>query len=70
MDVGPMEPCPYTKSGKHETNALIPSDDEHDLTIWCAHCGSMRRVPATGSLWKGSPLDDWPASEMKLTKES
>ena len=59
-----MDPCPHRDSGKHELNALIPSDDDRDLTLFCGHCGAMRRVPATGSLWKGSPLDDWPANEI------
>lgn len=49
-DVPPMDACPFSKSGRHELLALIPSDDEHDLTLFCAACGGMRRVPATGAI--------------------
>ena len=65
MDLGPLEPCPYSKSGKHNTHIVIPSDDDRDLTLLCGNCMTMRRVPASGSLRQGSPLDDWPASEIK-----
>lgn len=49
-DVAPMEPCPVGKNGRHELSAIIPEDDTRDLTLFCSHCGALRRRPVTGSL--------------------
>lgn len=61
-DIAPMEPCPADKRGRHELSAIIPDDDTRDLTLFCSHCGALRRRPVTGPL---SPvLDDLDADEI------
>ena len=54
-DIAPMEPCPY-KRGRHELGAVIPEDDDRELTLFCTHCGAMRRRPVSGPLTQA--LDD------------
>ena len=58
-DVPPMDPCPYTKSGRHEIMVITPGTDDGDLTFVCHGCGAIRRVPAVGGIQV--PLDDQPA---------
>lgn len=68
-DVPPLSaPCPNTK-GRHDFNAVIPGEDTGDVTLWCSFCGAMRRVPANGSLFAGTPLDDWPANDVRVIAE-
>lgn len=55
-DVGPLAPCPSGKRGRHHLAAILPGDDEHDVTLYCEACGTLRRMPATGALT--SSLDD------------
>lgn len=50
----PMEPCPYHPKGRHEMNAIVPDNDEHDFILFCAHCGAIRREPVTPL----APVDD------------
>lgn len=65
-DTAPMEPCPYDKRGRHELTAIIPDDDTQDLTLFCSHCGALRRRPVNGSL---TPvLDDLSADEIRLLR--
>ena len=40
-----MDPCPYTKSGKHSLMAIIPEDHAHPLTLACTWCGMSARYP-------------------------
>lgn len=55
-DLGPLDRCPYSKKGAHHLAAIIPGDDDHDVTFYCEWCGALRRLPATGALT--SSLDD------------
>lgn len=55
MNLPPLDPCPYGKGGRHELGVVTPDDDDHDMTMFCTHCGTVRRVPVTGAL---SSLDD------------
>ena len=59
-DIAPMEPCPVGKRGAHELSVIIPENDDQDLTLFCCHCGALRRRPVTGSL---SPVLDNLTSE-------
>jgi hypothetical protein len=52
-----LPPCPYTKSGRHELNAILPSEDDKPATLFCAGCGTTR----TFSLALPIALDDLPA---------
>ena len=63
-DIGPMEPCPHTKAGRHALNAILPEDSDHDMTLFCEWCGAMRRVPVSGALYVGS-LDGLTAAQIK-----
>lgn len=56
-DLGPLDPCPFDKRGRHHLVAVLPGDDEHDVTLYCESCGSLRRMPASGSL--STSLDDF-----------
>lgn len=56
-----MAPCPYSKRGEHCIAAITPGEDSGDLTFFCSACGQTRRMPASGSMLAGTPLDDWPA---------
>lgn len=56
LDIGPMQRCPFTKSGRHNVCVVTPGDDDGDLTLFCAVCCSIRRVPAKGAI--SVPLDD------------
>lgn len=55
-DLGPMAPCPNGKKGQHNLCAVIPDNDDNDLTLFCDRCGMVRRMPVNGAL--SVPLDD------------
>ena len=64
MDLPSMDPCPHGKKGRHQLAAIIPGDDEHDITLYCEQCGALRRAPATGPVL-AERLDDLSAEEIK-----
>lgn len=64
MDVPAMDPCPCTKSGRHEIGAVIPESSDGDLTFYCQRCCAIRRVPASGGLL-AARLDDLDAERIR-----
>jgi hypothetical protein len=64
MDLPAMARCPRGKKGAHQIAAIVPGDDEHDITLYCEHCGALRRAPATGELMV-SRLDDLDAETIE-----
>jgi hypothetical protein len=58
FDVPPMDPCPVTKTGKHNLAVITLGEDDGDITLSCHICGAIRRVPAKGAI--AIPLDDMP----------
>lgn len=64
MDYPAMDKCPIGKRGRHELNAVLPDDADKDMTLFCAHCGALRRVPVTGALF-ASRLDDLTPAEIE-----
>ena len=59
-----MEQCTVNKNGRHELSAVIPEDSDHDMTLFCSHCGALRRVPVSGALT--ASLDDLDAGAIRL----
>jgi hypothetical protein len=57
MDLRPLPPCPCSRTGSHDLSAIVPSEDDGDVTLFCDHCGIVRRLPVKGAL--GRPLDDY-----------
>jgi hypothetical protein len=48
MDLPALPRCKRTKGGAHDLAAIVPGDDDHDLTLYCTACGALRRLPASG----------------------
>jgi hypothetical protein len=63
MDLPALEPCPYGRKKRHAIEAILPGDDDHDITLFCHYCGTLRRAAATGDLLV-SRLDDKTAEEI------
>lgn len=61
-DLPPLEPCPYSDDKRHKMFAIVPGDDDGDITLYCERCVAIRRVPASGSL--GGSLDGLTADEI------
>ena len=53
--IGPLPSCPVGKRGRHALAAIFSSEANHDLTLFCEWCGTVRRFPMTGDI--GAPLD-------------
>lgn len=64
MDAGPIAPCLTGKNGRHAGTLVLPETSEGDLTIICAHCFAIRRVPMAGGLYLAR-LDDLEAEDIK-----
>ena len=62
IDLPEMAPCLVGKNGRHALAALYPSDAVLDLTLFCEHCGMVRRLPMSGEI--SAPLDALSASEI------
>lgn len=50
------------KRGRHELAAVFSSEGNQDMTMFCAHCGMVRRLPMSGEI--GVPLDEMSADEI------
>lgn len=64
MDLPAMERCPRGRKGRRSLAAIIPGDDDHDITLYCETCGALRRAPATGAILL-SRLDDLTAADIE-----
>ena len=62
IDLPEMAPCLVGKYGRHALAALDPSDAGLDLTLFCEHCGLVRRLPMSGEI--SAPLDALSATEI------
>ncbi len=65
MDLPRMKRCKVDAKGRHELNVVIPDEYDRDMTLFCANCGALRRVPVSGQLL-ASRLDDLTAAEILL----
>jgi hypothetical protein len=54
-DLPALAPCPADKRGRHSVAAIFSSEGNHDMTMFCEHCGMVRRLPMSGEV--GVPLD-------------
>lgn len=63
MDLPALSRCPFGKKAHHLV-AIIPGDDDHDITLYCEKCGALRRAPATGSILL-ERLDDMDAASIE-----
>lgn len=59
-DLEPMGGCPWNPRYAHSFVAVVPGDDEGDLTLFCSRCAAVRRLPVKGPM--GRPLDDYTAA--------
>ena len=64
MDLPPLDPCPAAK--RHALNVILPEESDGDMTLFCERCGTLRRVPVSGSLLPDSPMDDLSSEELEL----
>lgn len=61
-DLPAMTPCPVNKRGRHSMAVVFSSDGNQDMTMYCEHCGMVRRLPMSGEV--GVPLDMLDADEI------